>query len=330
MFDLPRGGYPAWVITFPHTSPTSYGLGPVPKTPDCAWVSIYNLQARVWTEDFQNCPDPTSAPSCDSGCTPANQEALDHAADDARRIAGAAHVYTGARIDDAANHVVLYLAHAPQDVIDQLNAAHPGTYVIHNDAPRTAHALRVLQEAFDFKVLEPQGIQVVSVGPSVDGYLEVGVTSKVAEAQEKLDAIYGPNVVKVSKESPVILASLTARTFPRVSAIRSTQARQANAAEVRMWREKPRAFMVSGDPTVLRFVLGGNGCKPKATGGRVDGKTLTIFLRREDGCTLEARFYEVTVVFAKPIVNPARIDNVITRSGRLESRPMKLVTVLYG
>ncbi len=213
---LPRGGYPAWVVTFPHTSPTSYGIGPVRATPDCAWVAIYNLRARVWTQDFQNCPDtPSDSPTCDSGCTPANQSALDDAAEYARHVAGAAQFYTGASIDDAANKVVVYLTHAPQSVIDRLDAAHPGIYVIHNDAPRTAEALGVLENRFDFNVLQPEGIRIVSVGPSVDGYLDVGVTSKVAEAQRKLDAVYGPNVVRVSNGSLAIAWSVRARSGDR-------------------------------------------------------------------------------------------------------------------
>jgi hypothetical protein len=55
---LPRGGYPAWVITFHHTSPTSYGPGRFSPKPVCDWVAIYNLQAGAWKEDFQSCPEP--------------------------------------------------------------------------------------------------------------------------------------------------------------------------------------------------------------------------------------------------------------------------------
>lgn len=335
---LPRGGYPAWVITFPHTRPISYGPESTPQKAICAWVAIYNLEARVWTWNFQNCPETTVnypeghkkiavVPSCDSGCTPANQDALDGAADDARRVAGAAHVYTGASIDDTANQVVLYLAHAPQDVIDRLNAAHPGTYVIHNDAPRTAHELAVLQNALDFNVLEPEGIRIVSVGPSVDGYLEVGVTSKVAEAQARLDAKYGPNVVRVFLGEASMPASLTLRA---VTAVRSTQAREADAAEVRLWRKEPRAFMVAGHPTVIRFVLPGGGCKPKGVSARVAAETLTLALRPAGTiCTTATRLYEVTVTFATPILNPTQIHTVIVPSGQIRRR-MRLVTIHRG
>lgn len=213
---MPRGGYPAWVITFPHTAPTSYGIGPVSQRPDCAWVSIYNLQARVWTEDFQNCPEYAGPPrtsregtTCDSGCTPANQGALDAAAGYAEKVAGSAHCFTGVEIDDAANLVVLYLTHVPQSVLDRLHAAHPGVYVIHNDAPRTHATLMRLENSFNFQILKPERIKVYSVGPTVDGYLSVGVSGKVAEAQKKLDGIYGRNVVRVFKASPAIAAGLT-------------------------------------------------------------------------------------------------------------------------
>ena len=220
---IPRGGYPAWVITFPHTSPVNYGWGPPFKTHDCAWVAIYNLQARVWTENFQNCPEKTTnypnghkttaiVPGCDSGCTPANQGALDAAAGYAQKIAGAAHRFTGVEVDDAANQVIVYLTHAGQAVIDRLNAAHPGIYVIHNDAPRTLRTLLRLEHSFNFQILKPEGIKVYSVGPSVDGYLEVGVSRKVADAQEKLDRVYGRNVVRVFKASPAIAISWSGRS----------------------------------------------------------------------------------------------------------------------
>jgi hypothetical protein len=340
---LPRGGYPAWVITFQHTSPISYGPGRVSPTPDCAWVAIYNLRASVWTEDFQNCPEKTTnypnghkkiavAPSCDSGCTPANQPALDAAANYAEKVAGAAHHFTGVAVDDAANRVIVYLTHAPRSVIKELNAAHPGIYVIHNDAPRTHETLMRLENSFNFQILKREGIQVVSVGPTENGYLQVGVTSKIAEAQARLDAIYGPNIIRVFKSAPAVAWGGGPVVAPRIQgvvAIRSTQSRRANAPEVRQWHKRPIAVVVQGAGSVLRFVLAGNGCKPKATSSRIEGKTLTIFLRRGDACTLEARFYEVTVTFAKPIVNAKRIDKIVARSGSAR-QPMSLATVVYG
>ncbi|MDX6480728.1 MAG: hypothetical protein QOG85_1238 [Gaiellaceae bacterium] len=49
--------YPAWVITFRHTTPISYGPGQVPARPDCISMLIYDLNTRAWTDDFQSCPD---------------------------------------------------------------------------------------------------------------------------------------------------------------------------------------------------------------------------------------------------------------------------------
>ena len=66
--------------------------------------------------------------------TPANQPALDKAAQDARRIAGDQY-YAGAVIDDRENFVELYLSRAPRSILRQLRAKHPGLYrVVDNRA----------------------------------------------------------------------------------------------------------------------------------------------------------------------------------------------------
>ena len=109
------------------------------------------------------------------------------------------------------NTVELYLAGAPQSVIDQLEAAHPGIYVIHNDAPHTNATLLKLEADFDEAALRAQGIDVNQWGPTADGYLQVGVTSDVATAQAKLDQIYGPNVVHVFKAEPIIFDGYRSR-----------------------------------------------------------------------------------------------------------------------
>ncbi len=51
--------YPAWVVTFRHTWPTtSYGPAPVlRRAPVCTWVLIYGLRTGRWKDDFQSCPD---------------------------------------------------------------------------------------------------------------------------------------------------------------------------------------------------------------------------------------------------------------------------------
>ena len=151
--------------------------------------------------------------SCNYACTPPNQDALDADASDGQRIAGRGY-YTGAAVHADTNTVDLYLADAPQSVIDQLNAKHPGIYVIHNDAPHTSATLLKLEAGFDDGSLRAQGIDVTEWGPTVDGYLQVGVTSDVATAQSKLDRIYGPGVVRVIKGESAMFADDTVRAKP--------------------------------------------------------------------------------------------------------------------
>jgi hypothetical protein len=132
----------------------------------------------------------------------ATQNAVDAAANDAQSIAGT--YFTGDAVHADTNTVDVYLASAPQSVIDELNTQHPGIYVIHNDAPNTGETLRNLTATFDPTPLEKQGIQVVEWGPTPDGYFQVGVTTDVASAQGILDKIYGPSVVRVYKAQPII------------------------------------------------------------------------------------------------------------------------------
>lgn len=205
--EAPGGSYPAWVFTYRHTRPFSSGVS---ATPDCTSVVIYDVMTRAWTWRFQSCPGGKAAsPSCDYGCTPANQGALDAAANTARRIAGA--YYTGLVVSDATNSDILYLAHAPTSVLDRLNAAAPGIYAIKNDAPRPLSAVMEAMRSLRFKALQPYGITISGIGPTQDGYLQVGVTAHVAEAQAKLDAKFGPGLVKVVKEQVAVLAYATGR-----------------------------------------------------------------------------------------------------------------------
>jgi len=133
----------------------------------------------------------------------ATQDALDVAAEDARSIAGTSY-FTAAAVNVEANTVDVYLASAPRSVIDQLNARHPGVYVIHNDAPNTEAELLTLTAAFDETPLQEKGIRVTGWGPTRDGYLQVGVTADVAKAQSILDKLYGPNVIRVYQAEPAI------------------------------------------------------------------------------------------------------------------------------
>jgi hypothetical protein len=134
--------------------------------------------------------------------TPANQPALDAAAADANSIAGASY-FAGVSVDDDANVVNVYLDSAPQSVIDQLQAQHPGVYVIHNDAPNTLHALLALESNFNTAALSSAGIKVVVDGPTVDGHFEVGVAGNVATAQAALDQTYGSGAVGVYQTEPI-------------------------------------------------------------------------------------------------------------------------------
>lgn len=144
-------------------------------------------------------------PSTNTGSlTPENQPALDTAASDAQSIAGDSY-YAGAAVDDDANTVDVYLASAPESVIDQLNAAHPGVYVIHNDAPSSRSTVLALGKSLDIAELASRGVAVDSWGPTEDGQLQVGVTSDVAAAQSKFDSMYGTGVIRVYKAEPIHL-----------------------------------------------------------------------------------------------------------------------------
>ncbi len=128
--------------------------------------------------------------------SPPDQPALDAAANDAEAIAGT--YYTEARVDDAADKVDLYLASAPQSVLDQLQAKHPGTYVIYNTAAHPLSELRRIENALPAEELQSEGIDVERIAPTPEGYLAVGIQSdNVQAAQSALDAIYGPGIIKV-------------------------------------------------------------------------------------------------------------------------------------
>jgi hypothetical protein len=131
---------------------------------------------------------------------PANQPSLDAAADDAESVAGSAY-YTGTRVDDNANAVDVYLSHAPQSIIDQLQAMHPGTYVISNDAAHPLSELLKVEHALKLGPLDSTNgsIEVMTAYPTSDGYLKVGVArnSDVPTAQSKLDSQFGAGVIEV-------------------------------------------------------------------------------------------------------------------------------------
>ena len=136
--------------------------------------------------------------------TPANQPFLDAAANYAEKVAGQAHVFTGVVVDDAANRTIVYLHHAPPSILAELRARHPGTYVIHDDAPRTLHAVTRLQRSIDWKAWKARGVDIVETGPTQTGYLQVGVDSSVKKAQAAFDAAYGRGIVRVVHAEPAL------------------------------------------------------------------------------------------------------------------------------
>ena len=112
---------------------------------------------------------------------------LGEAADDAQRVAGEAY-YTGCRVRQELEKLELWLFDSPPSVLEELEAIRPGIYLIHNDAPRPLTALDDLRDSFDWAAWKAKGIKVWGVGPTVDGYLNVGVEDDLETAQEKLDA----------------------------------------------------------------------------------------------------------------------------------------------
>ena len=139
-----------------------------------------------------------------SSPTPSNEGALVLAADDAKSVAGDAY-YASAVVDDAANQVDLYLANAPQSLIDRLDALHPGTYVVHNTAPATLSNLLQLQKSLPVDALRSQGIDITRVGPTADGHLLVGVgNDDLAAAESALAPFVGSGILEVIHQAPVI------------------------------------------------------------------------------------------------------------------------------
>ncbi len=131
------------------------------------------------------------------------QEVLDAAAGDVRSAAGVSY-YTGCRIRSESEAVEIWLFEAPAQLLGQLKALHPGTYVIHNDAPRPETAVFELMDTLraDRLTLKAEGIHVVGFGPTPDGYLHVRVMGDVAAAQARLDAMFGSNVARVEYGEP--------------------------------------------------------------------------------------------------------------------------------
>lgn len=84
-----------------------------------------------------------------------------------------------------------------------MEASYPGVYLIHNDAPRPRTTVDDLRDSFDWSRWKAEGIKVWLVGPTEDGYLNVGVEDYLETAQNKLDTAYGDDVVRVSQAGPI-------------------------------------------------------------------------------------------------------------------------------
>ena len=84
-----------------------------------------------------------------------NRPDVSAAADDVRPVAG--ENYTGLVNHHHLGTCEVYLANAPESVIDRLRAMHPGVYVIHNDAPRSLIAMEETIERIDMPALREAG-----------------------------------------------------------------------------------------------------------------------------------------------------------------------------
>jgi hypothetical protein len=168
-------------------------------------VALVALSTDVATAGASH--DPFAASPQPAALTPANQPALDAAADEARAIAGP--FYSNAVVDDAANTVTLYLAHAPQNVVDQLTATHPSIYVIRNTAAFSEATVLKLEDALGARIpaWTAAGVRIGYLRPTLDGRLEVGVNSNVGDAASRLGAQYGDAVRVVADTEPTHLTA---------------------------------------------------------------------------------------------------------------------------
>lgn len=97
--------------------------------------------------------------------------------------------YTGGRLRQELEAVELWLCDPPSQVLQKLEAIHPGVYRIHDDAPRPHTAVLGLMDDLPVDRLKAEGIHIVRVGPTVGGYLHVSVMGDVPSAQARLDAM---------------------------------------------------------------------------------------------------------------------------------------------
>ena len=129
------------------------------------------------------------------------QALLGEAAADAKGVVGEAH-YTGCRVRQELEKLELWLFDAPSSVVAELEAIRPGVWLIHNDAPRTEAVLFKMMQGLPVDRLRAEGINVVGVGPTQDGFLHISVMGGVFTAQARFDAMFGGNVARVEYGEP--------------------------------------------------------------------------------------------------------------------------------
>ena len=137
------------------------------------------------------------------------ESALHPAAGDAGRLAGDSY-YTGCRLRQELEAVELWMCDAPSQVLQELEALHPGVYLIHNDAPHTLNERLTLMQSIDLSALRSQGIEVNRIGPEPDGYLLVGVGTDLAVAQAWFEAEHGDYLFRFIAAEPVRMVGGTA------------------------------------------------------------------------------------------------------------------------
>ena len=127
-----------------------------------------------------------------------NQPHLSAAADDAKPVAG--EFYTGLINHHDQGTCEVWLANAPESVLERLRAMHPGVYVIHNDAPRSLKEIEEIRERVRMAALRDSGISYTGDGPTQDGFLQVTVDSDAPGARAKLQEMFGPGLIRVTEE----------------------------------------------------------------------------------------------------------------------------------
>jgi hypothetical protein len=75
----------------------------------------------------------------------------------------------GCWVHDESDTLELWLSNSPSDVMVELEAVHPGVYLIHNDAPRSHTAVLEVMDALPVDRLRAEGIHIVRVGRLMTG-----------------------------------------------------------------------------------------------------------------------------------------------------------------